>query len=153
LSLPSTAAAVSICLVGSLTACSRARSRSLTLAGGHQSAWAPITGPSAPAAGPSAPSGPAACSAERSASTYSRTSMGSPRVSVISRSTSTRGIPSRSRSAPIASVPSGPGSIVSPSDWLSASPSAVRSTRSRPACSACQLSTSSSGQSASRRTR
>ena len=100
LSLPSTAAAVSICLAGSLTACSRLRSRSLTLAGGHQSAC--------PAPGPRRPARP---SADRSASTYSRTSMGSPRVSASSRATSIRGIPSRPSSAPIASGPSGPGSI------------------------------------------
>ena len=142
MSLPSTAAAVSIWRVGSLTVCNRARSRSRTLAGGHQSA---CSSPCAP--------GSAESSADRSASMYSRTNMGSPRVSAISRSTSTCGIPSRSSSVAIASGPSSPGSIISPIDWSSASVSAVRSTRSRPACSACQLSTSNSGQSASRRTR
>ena len=86
-------------------------------------------------------------SAARRASTYSRTSMGSPRVSASSRDTSILGMPSRPSSVPMASGPNGPGSTVCPSDWLSASESAVRSTRSRPACSGCQLSTSSSGQS------
>jgi len=76
--LPSTAAAVSICSVGSLTACSRVRNRSLTLAGGHQSAPAE---PSAPGLEVSEVSGASGVGpAERNASTYSRTSIGSPRV-------------------------------------------------------------------------
>ena len=45
--------------------------------------------------------------------------MGSPRVSVSSRATSTRGIPSRSSSALMAAAPSGPGSMISPVSGLS----------------------------------
>jgi hypothetical protein len=95
---------------------------------------------------------PSPSTADRSASTYSLTSMGSPRVSASNLAISTRDIPSRSSSMAIASAASGPGSIVVPSRVPTASPTAVRGVPSRSACSDCQLSTSSTGQSASRRT-